>query len=189
MKVLLFFCDIEGTLTGNNDTLNYEVLFSKINEMKKLYKCDECIFSLLSMNRFLDVLKWFNKIKKNSDIKFGRQFYDEGYFEVIDGDVFLNEKVKDKTKLGYMKNYIEELNAKYEIKMLCYADDHLFDLYKDYFKRILNNETGVKLIQPSSNSDIYENDIVKTDNVGFNGLLDGLDKIIEKKKTKRKRAT
>lgn len=185
MKVLLFFCDIEGTLTDKRIDANYDVLFKNINEMKELYECDISVFSLLSMNDFDDVFKWYQKINDNDNVIFGKQFYDNGYFENINGLIKINENIKDKSKLGYMKKYIEELSKNHEIKMLCYADDHLYDVYTDYFKRILNENAGIKLIKPSDSNEEYENDVVKTENIGYNGLIEGLNTIIEKKKTKK----
>lgn len=185
MKILLFFCDIEGTLTDKKNELEYNLLFDKIEEMKKLYECDACVFSLMSMNTFNDVFKWYEKMKSNKNVVFGKQFYENGYFEVINGLIYINDQLNDKTKLGNMKYYIEELSKNNEIKMLFYADDNLYDVYTNYFKRLLSNNAGIKLIKPADENEEYENDVVKRENVGFNGLLDGLDTIIEKKKTKK----
>lgn len=173
MRVLLFFCDIEGTLINGKQEVECTLLLDKINKLRELYNCDKCIFSLVSANEFTDVFNWYKKIKNHPDILLGKQFYDRGYFEITNTGIHINENSDDNSKLYNMKNYIQEIKQKYDIRMLLYADDQIFDLYENYFERVLNNnDVGIELIKPFNSMN--------------NGLLDGLDSILIKNQKKRK---
>lgn len=181
LNKLLFFCDIEGTLTGKDP--NYNILFEKINELKELYGCDDVIFSLISSNLKYDVITMFERLNHIYEIH-GKQFFCNGYFELVNNEYIIHETEDLKSKLHYIKDYVLELRNKYNLKFICYADDSIIDLMYELFEAYADNKSEIALIKPCFAEEEYSNNIIKTSRE-YEGLIEGLD-ILIKQKTKIK---
>ena len=118
-KIVLFFCDIQGTLIGNNinEENDYVIFRDNLSIMG-----DNVLFSLVStetkeiVSHYLDILS--NYFSNN--IIIGRQYYENGYiynnksFEGVSG------------KCSQIIEYITELSKIYDIDKVYFADDNKF---------------------------------------------------------------
>ena len=118
-KLVLFFCDIQGTLIGNkiNEENDY-VLFNQ--ELNKIG--DKIVFSVVSTESNETVARYLNILSNyfTDNIIFGRQYYEDGYIE--------NNNVFDVCagKCSQIMDYINDLSKTYEIDKVYYAEDNKF---------------------------------------------------------------
>lgn len=174
MKTVLFFCDINGALTGEN---SMSLLVNRLENLRDVYHCQKLIFSIVSSEHIGIIKNYVNEIMRHeNNIVLGKQFYGEGYIDYQKNEI--NNANVDKSKLGQMMNYIKELKDTEDLKMICYADDNASELYIELFNKVCP-ESMIKILVPSKKID-YPN-VVSSEKTGIVGLYSCLDSIICKK--------
>lgn len=162
-NVACFFCDIMGTIIGNKkiEDCDYQEFNNILTELKKEIYVDFIIFSLISTDSKDVVFFQQNILKKHLDqsVYFGKQFFENGYIN--------NRKVIYQNMLGkplQISKYIEELDEKYSIKKIYYADDcKIYHEILSFFAEDSNWNQKLCSIIPSENNGLIEvNQLVKT---------------------------
>lgn len=180
MKTVLFFCDIRGTITGTTD---YQELMEKLDKLREIYNCEKIIFSIVSSENMYTVEEYINRLNQNNDnIIFGKQFYDSGYIDCQ--NAIINEHIHDKTKLGQIIRYSQEVCENYDVDLICYADDNAYGAYVEVLNNLIKN-VEIKVISPSNKNKQFG--IISTQTEGIDGLYECLDIIIESKAMNNKR--
>lgn len=165
-KVILFLCDICGTINGK--LFNSDEDYSELNKLLNLIseKNENCkiIFTLVSSENVDTVKENLNELKKHlkNNVHFDKQFYENGYIlennhiETISG------------KMHQITEYIEEQNKKFKIIKIYYADDStlLQSYVSEYFEYkevniplisiIPNERLGLKELNKLINDQIIE---------------------------------
>lgn len=178
MDNLLFFCDIQGTITGGT---NYYELIEKLNQLKKVYLCDKIVFSFVSSDNMGTIKHYVSELQKyDNDLIFGKQFYSDGYIDYQTGIVENGEKYN--SKLGSMIEYTKEISEKENLKLICLADDNASNMYFDVLHR-LNSNVEIKLLCPSNEKENIQ--IISTNTYGIEGLYECLDILVKTKTRKR----
>lgn len=163
-KVVLFFCDISGTINGKNlnEVNDYYAFVTNIISLMKENLAENIVFSLVSTDSSEIIQKEIDLLKRffSNQVITGKQFFEDGYidnhqkFQTISGKPF------------QILNYVKELQKDYEIVKIYFADDTkiyheiLFEL-ADYF----NIPVGqiVSLIPEKSQGLAELNELIKTE--------------------------
>lgn len=120
-KTVLFFCDITGTINGNieNSIEDYQHFVSLLTDIKEENGAKNIIFSLVSTDISDTLQKEISLLKRffSKSITIGKQFFENGYIEEYQENSYI------KGKPFQILNYIEELQNKYEISKVYFADD------------------------------------------------------------------
>ena len=154
-NVIMFFCDIHGTLKGNieNDEIDYINLNSILNTLSSNNDNCKIIFTLLSSESKEELNSILKPLKKylNGNILFHKQFYEKGF---IKGNTF--EEIIN-GKFSQMIYYLREIKEKANILSIYYADDSVFlqDLIDEYIK-INNIDTPLEQIIPTEKEGLKE---------------------------------
>lgn len=162
-KIACFFCDIRGTIIGNKkvEDCEYQEFNNILIELKKEIYVDFIIFSLISTDSKDSVFFQQNILKKYLDqsIHFGKQFFGDGYINVQ--EVIYQEMLGKPLQIS---RYIKELEEKYRIRKIYYADD--CEIYHEMLSNFLEDSNWhQKLcsIIPCENHGLTEvNQLVKT---------------------------
>lgn len=127
-KIIIFLCDTAGTIIGSEQNSNndYQIFNNLLLEVKVLEQVDYIIFSLISSDNNIVVSEEQNILSNyfNNCIIFGKQFFDNGY--IIDNKIYNDNK---KGKIEQILAYTKELEQKYMITKIYYADDCEFFHY------------------------------------------------------------
>lgn len=133
-KVILFLCDICGTLNGNLDNTleDYLKLNDVLNSISE--KNDNCkiLFAIVSTEKETVVRQYLKELSQhlNNNIYFSKQFYDNGYILEDKSFHFISGKCYQ------IIEYLKELNQNLDLIKIYYADDSkFFQTYiNEYFK-------------------------------------------------------
>lgn len=133
-NIILFFCDIYGTINGNvpNTEKDYKEFNCLLNELSKQNNNTKILFTLISSEKKEIVMKYLLEIKQyiNGNIIFSKQFYENGYI--------LDNKYEETIcgKFKQMLDDINELKKTANIIRIYYADDSVFlqTIISEYFK-------------------------------------------------------
>lgn len=166
-KIIVFFCDIYGTIKGNINNLeeDYLKLNSILNSISKQNDDTKILFVLISTESENVVKQFYNTLTKyfSENILFGRQFHENGYLindsniEVISG------------KCNNMISYMKEISKWLEIVKVYYIDD-------SYFLQEMLQEC-TKLTFPN----VEIESIIPTNGFGLSEVNQLLEKHISKK--------
>lgn len=120
-KAVIFFCDITGTINGNieNSIEDYKHFVSLLTTIREENETENMIFSLVSTDNPEIIQKEISLLKNffTESITIGKQFFENGYIEECQEIPFV------KGKPFQILNYIKELQNKYEIIKVYFADD------------------------------------------------------------------
>lgn len=169
-KIIVFFCDIAGTIIGSerNSNNDYQIFNDLLLEIKALEQVDYIVFSLISSDNNIIVNKEQSILSNyfNDCIILGKQFFDNGY--IIDNKIYNDNK---KGKIEQILTYTKELEQKYMITKIYYADDCEFSHYilnslayakncNDLFKSIIpKKHIGLKELNIIINDNILSNEL------------------------------
>lgn len=130
-KLILFFCDLHGTLIGNiNNTEEDYIKFNSL--LNSLSLSNNVIFSMISTENQETINYYQQLLKKylNNNVILGRQFYEDGY--IYKDEAFNHQVGKCVQVLGF----IEELSKTYDITKIYFADDN--DFNQEMIKEIIS---------------------------------------------------
>lgn len=142
-KISIFFCDIRGTIHGNNqkNTLNDYQLFSKqIDKLKEQEDNDEFLFSLISSDKmeFIQEQCQILAATLGKNVRLGYQIFENGY--INDSQIFSFPTGKP----FQIITYLNELKKRYIINKIYFADDCEFEHF--LISNLLNPEDQKKLV-------------------------------------------
>lgn len=164
-KIIIFFCDIRGTIIGNeqNSITDYQFFNNLLLEIKNLEQVDYIIFSLISSDNNIIVSNEQNILNNyfNNNIIFGKQFFDNGY--IIDNAIYNDNK---KGKIEQILNYTKELEQKYIVAKIYYADDCEF--FHDILNELIfyeNQNNLFKSIIPKEHIGLKELNLIISNNI------------------------
>ncbi len=174
-KCICFFCDIAGTIQGRipNEKETYQRFNDLLSLLQQGYHVDYILFSLIS-SESKDMVMEIKQILSgyfSSFIIFGRQFFDQGYFE--NGAVILEPGYG---KAYQMTCYLKQLEQSQKVEKIYYADDCV--MFQEFFFFFAeDNHWNEKLLSliPNCNTGLVE----------LNQLLD--DELVKLNFDERKR--
>ncbi len=138
VKNICFFCDISGTIDGRvpNKVADYEEFNRLLLCLKEKIGVDFILFSLISTDTQQAVMREQKILSMYFDpsIIFGRQFFDEGYFEK--GSVVYGHGAG---KTYQMTDYIKTLEESSLVEGIFYADD--CDFFHNVLALVCNDKT------------------------------------------------
>lgn len=161
-KITLFFCDIYGTFDNSankNTDINEEIKIftNNLEKIKEKNNSDRIIFSFVTTETIETVIEKEALLKENStsnNIIIGNHFYSKHKADITN-------------KAALMLNYIKELEQKYIIDEIYYADDCEFYHIMLYgLKKIHKVNYFINSIIPKNNGIIdvnyeLENEYIK----------------------------
>ena len=120
-KVVCFFFGNSSNFRFSNNTSfeEYKEFNEKLLELKEKNNADSLVFSLVTNDSYEDVrdTKYLLKEFFDPSIKFGRNFFEDGYIE--NWSVGLQFGGKS----GSVIDYLAKANSEYEIEHIYYFDD------------------------------------------------------------------
>ncbi len=160
-KITLFFCDICGTFDTNsniNIDQNKEIkkLTNNLEKIKEKNNSDKVIFSFITADNLDSVNIEEQKLIDNAcstDIELGKHFYSK-------------HKADINNKAMQILGYIKELEKKYIIDEIYYADDCEFYHIMLYgLKKIVNVDYFINSIIPKENGIAEVNKILENEHI------------------------
>lgn len=139
-NIMILFCDVVGTYEFSKDKMhddNVKKMTKVLDSLAAKLNCDKIIFSFISDEEGLYGEKLLAKelenlasLNQSNILTLGKQFYGNGYLD--DNKVFERE---NNLKCKTIEQYVNELNNKYNIIKVIYADDADFyiNLSKHFF--------------------------------------------------------
>ena len=123
-KIIVFFCDIYGTIKGNVNNLeeDYLELNNILNSISKQNNDSKILFVLVSTETEETVKYFYKTLIKyfDNNILFGRQFHEKGYLINDSSIEIMNGKCNS------MIDYMKEIAKWLDITKVYYIDDSPF---------------------------------------------------------------
>lgn len=146
--ISIFLCDLYGTYKVDNkkvDINELEKFLINLDTLRKQNNSSKLLFSFVStenaeiIKNETNILKCMNK---NDNIVLGKQFFDHGF--IYQDKVYCEEVIG---KVFQIKKYLEELNDKYIIDKVYFADDNIFIHY--LLEELFLDSFMIQLVIPS----------------------------------------
>lgn len=153
--ISIFLCDLYGTYKVDNkkvDINELEKFLINLDTLRKQNNSSKLLFSFVStenaeiIKNETNILKCMNK---NDDIVLGKQFFEHGF--IYQDKVYCEEVIG---KVFQIKEYLEELNDKYIIDKVYFADDNRFLHY--LLNELLLDTTNIQFLLPTKSLGLKE---------------------------------
>lgn len=162
-KIICFFCDITGTLKGRNKNsdLDYKNLVSNLLKLMEKFEANCLLISLVSTDKY-DVVNNTKKElqdKLNSSVfLFNKIFFENGY--IVDDKI----NYKRASKPDQIIEFLDELEKKFDIQSIIYADDcEIFHEVVDSLAEEKNYHSKIISIIPQKKEGLSElNDLLES---------------------------
>lgn len=162
-KIICFFCDIRGTLKGcnKNSDLDYKNFTANLLKLMEKFEANYLLISIISTDKY-DIVNNTKKElqdKLNSSVfLFNRIFFENGY--IVDNKI----NYKDASKPNQIIEFLDELEKKFDIKSIIYADDcEIFHEIVDSLAEEKNYHSKIISIIPQKKEGLSElNDLLES---------------------------
>lgn len=164
-NIVLFFCDLTGTIIGReeNSIIDYQRFYQLLLNIQNTEQVENLIFSLVSSDVHKIINNHTNIFKEffSEPIILGKQFFDNGY--IINNKIYSTNQ----SKIEQILTYINELNKKFNIIKIYYADDCEF--FHIILNEIINNDILTSIIPQKKQglrelNNLLENEIIYQNN-------------------------
>lgn len=156
-KIICFFCDIMGTINGNqkNNDIDYENFAEILIKIKEKSSVDKIIFSLISSDLPQLVMDEKQILSRylDSPIEFGYQFFINGFIDLDDKSIIQGNIGKVYQIIEYCK-YLGEF---YDIQSIYFADDCKMyqEMLSDILSEYKSNDRLISIV-PKNNRGLCE---------------------------------